>query len=254
MAAPLIANQDRASPWAGRRGDGAPDGSLLMHWSLNTMVNRSLLLLPAIALYSFGCSSESTSSNAPTARHPLASTATCVDYPDGGYRVFPVDVNAAGGSWGVCPLSCHTVMAAAGLGQRALDQALPNGPCDDEGATCGALMAGWSPPCKNAGGPGNEYTCTCQGGSWHCAITSQGAAIGEPQYCLGEQTPSEGGMCTVTWTSTEVCSCGSCKKLCSSDGDCATGKCNVDTLCFPVSATCSGPFECPTTCSGFCDS
>jgi len=190
----------------------------------------------------------------PVGQHPYVSTgASCVDYPDVGYRVFPIVGGASTGggqSWPVCPLNCTQTMATAGAGVAPLDQALPAGPCDDEGATCNSpLMAGWSPPCTNSGGPGNGYTCVCRSKQWHCADVSQGMNVGDPPACINPSlTPPCG---TTTWSTTQVCACGACRDLCSSDAECASGHCIPNQVCRAPSS-CPGPDECAASCTGLC--
>ncbi len=193
--------------------------------------------------------------SAPTAQHPYdAGGLQCVDYPDAGYRLFPFDPSALTTSFPGCTPSCHPVLATAGAGQAPLDQNLPSGPCDDEGATCdSAVMAGWCPPCRGAGGPGSGYRCDCVDHLWRCAVRSQGSSGCEPPACLG----LDGGGCPSsqwTTTATQVCACGVCRARCASDAECPSGRCQVAELCFlPDGYTCPGPAECPATCTGFCD-
>jgi len=190
----------------------------------------------------------------PSGQHPFVGTgAGCVDYPDVGYRVFPIVSRASMGgdqSWPICPLNCTQTMAAAGTGVAPLDQALPAGPCDDEGATCNSpLMAGWSPPCTSAGGPGNGYTCVCRSKQWHCADVSPGTNVGGLPVCINPSpTPPCG---ETTWSATQVCFCGVCRDLCSSDTECASGQCIANQVCRAPSS-CPGPDECAAYCTGLC--
>jgi len=202
---------------------------------------RNGLLLLALVVSCPTCSAE--------VQHPYDSHGVaCIDYPDVGYRIFPHASETR--SWPRCTLSCKVVNATAGAAQAPLDQALPAGPCDDDGATCSSpLMAGWTPPCKNSGGPGNVYVCTCRAHKWHCALSSQGGNVGDLPKCLGTT-------CYATWTEKDICTCGTCRSLCTSDTDCTSGKCRKDELCFPTSpsgSSCPGPDECSTKCTGFCE-
>jgi hypothetical protein len=191
------------------------------------------------------------------AQHPYVSNgASCLDYPYVGQRVFPVDpsiwpASTAGQVWPACTLNCTTIMAVAGDGMAPLDQALPAGPCDDEGATCGAprLMSGWQGPCTNTGGPGNAYACVCRGQNWHCAIVSQGMNMGTDLSCLAPSCTRIGT--AVTWSTTQICACNTCLDLCSSDGECQSGHCNLNQVC-NVTSSCPGPDECLATCHGTC--
>jgi hypothetical protein len=55
-----------------------------------------------------------------------------------------------------------------------------------------------------------------------------------------------------TWSATQVCSCGACQDLCSSDGDCQSGHCNLNQVCrFPDS--CKGSPDCRAACTGLCE-
>jgi len=80
---------------------------------------------------------------------------SCLSYPSNGtYRVYPYDpAFGAGQVWPSCTLACDAVEVASGAGVAPLDQALPGGWCDDEGATCDSVLAGWCPPCADVGGP-----------------------------------------------------------------------------------------------------
>jgi hypothetical protein len=196
-----------------------------------------------------------TAADVPSGQHPYLGTgASCVDYPDVGYRVFPLASKSSMGgdtSWPICPLNCQQIVATAGAGGAPLDQALPAGPCDDEGATCNSpLMAGWSPPCANAGGPGNGYTCVCRSNQWHCANVSQGMNVGDPPRCI---SPNSSGTssCQPTWSATQVCACGVCRDLCSSNAECISGQCIPNQVCRAPS-TCPGPDECAASCTGLC--
>ena len=190
-------------------------------------------------------------------QHPYrAGSAPCVDYPDLGYRVFPLDLSVAGGKhWPTCTLNCTTVQAVSGAVDSPLDQALPAGPCEDEGATCDSpVMTGWCPPCADVGGPGNGYTCTCRAQMWHCAVTDHGANMCGPPTCVD---PSLGNSplasCyQTTWSATEICACGTCRTLCTSDGDCQSGQCSPNQVCRAPDA-CAGPDECPASCTGLCE-
>ena len=189
------------------------------------------------------------------AQHPYVSNgASCVDYPYVGQRVFPVDPSIlpslpAGQAWPSCTLNCTTVMAVAGDGTAPLDQALPAGPCDDEGATCGDGMSGWQGPCTNTGAPLNNYGCVCRGHSWHCAIVSQGMNMGTDLSCLAPSCSLIGT--AVTWSTAQICACNTCLDLCSSDGECQSGHCNLNQVC-QTSGNCPGPDECLATCYGTC--
>jgi len=182
-----------------------------------------------------------------------AADVTCVDYPDAGYRTFPYEP-APSGDFPTCPLSCDSQTAKAGAGIAPLDQYLPSGPCNDEGAACqSGFMAGWCGPCLDTGGPGNGYFCRCRSGAWHCVLSSQGANICDPPSCIDFASSVDGGSCRdVTLDPTEVCACGTCRPRCEKDADCAAGACKTNALCFPQ-ATCPGPDECPATCTGYCD-
>jgi len=189
-------------------------------------------------------------------QHPYrAGSAPCVDYPDLGYRVFPLDLSVAGGKhWPTCTLNCTTVQARAGTAMSPLDQALPAGPCEDEGATCDSpLMAGWCPPCANTGGPGNGYTCTCRAQMWHCALTDHGASMCDAPTCVDSSAGDSSTSCyQTTWSTTEICACGTCRTLCTSDGDCQSGQCSPNQVCRAPDA-CAGPDECPASCTGLCE-
>jgi hypothetical protein len=193
------------------------------------------------------------------AQHPYVSNgASCINYPSTGYRGFPLDpsiqTGQGGQSWPTCTLNCNVIMATAGDGQEPLDQALPDGPCDDEGASCNSpLMAGWCGPCANTGGPGNGYTCTCRAQRWQCALASQGANMCDPPSCLTDSWANpQIGCYQATWSTTQVCTCGKCKDLCSSDGDCQSGHCNLNQVCrFPDS--CKGSADCRAPCTGLCE-
>ena len=190
-----------------------------------------------------------------TSQHPYAGSSACINTPITSYRGFPYDPAARGaGAWPTCPLNCNAVLATAGAGQAPLDQALPDGPCDDEGATCDSpLMAGWSAPCANTGGPGNGYTCTCRAKKWQCALVSQGMNMSDPPRCLDPTLtiPYPPSCSQITWSATQVCGCGVCRDLCSSDADCQSGHCNANQVCH-AAATCSGPDDCLVPCTGLC--
>ena len=190
------------------------------------------------------------------AQHPFVSTgAACINYPESGYRMFPYDPSIGGGrTWPTCTLNCTTVTPIWGpAGLPPLDQALPAGPCDDEGATCGSpVMTGWCPPCTNVGGPGSGYTCVCRASNWHCAVTSPGTNSCGPPQCIDPSLSSPVASCPVTWTDTQICACGICRDLCASDHECPSGHCNLNQVCRTTSASCAGPDECPATCSGLC--
>jgi hypothetical protein len=204
-----------------------------------------------------GTGGEGTTSSAGTTstQHPFrAGSAACVDYPDIGYRVFPNEPFVAGQKrWPTCTLNCTTVQSRAGTAMSPLDQALPAGPCEDEGATCdSALMAGWCPPCANTGGPGNGYTCTCRAQMWHCALTSHGVNMCDAPTCVDSSAGDSSTSCyQTTWSTTEICACGTCRTLCTSDGDCQSGRCSPNQVCRAPDA-CAGPDECPASCTGLC--
>ena len=193
------------------------------------------------------------------AQHPYVSSgASCINYPNLGYRSFPLDpsiqTGQGGQSWPTCTLNCNVVLATAGTIQEPLDQALPDGPCDDEGASCNSpLMAGWCGPCANTGGPGSGYTCTCRAQKWQCALVSPGANMCDPPSCLTDSWANpQIGCYQATWSTTQVCACGKCKDLCSSDGDCQSGHCNLNQVCqFPDS--CKGSADCRAPCTGLCE-
>ena len=194
------------------------------------------------------------------AQHPYVSNgASCVSYPSTGYRSFPFDPSIQTGQgglgWPTCTLNCNVVLATAGNGQAPLDQALPDGPCDDEGASCNSpLMAGWCGPCANTGGPGNGYTCTCRAHRWQCALGPNGGTnMCDPPSCLTDSLMNpQPGCYQATWSATQVCACGKCKGLCSSDGDCQSGHCNLNQVCqFPDS--CKGSADCRAPCTGLCE-
>jgi hypothetical protein len=186
---------------------------------------------------------------APAGEAGAPGAAACIDYPDVGYRTFPFDPHPPAESSPPCTPRCHPRLASAGAGVAALDQDLPAGPCDEEGATCGSgLRAGWCGPCLDTGGPGNGYRCACRGHRWQCALISVGGAVCSPPTCLG---PGDGGIClSATHTATQVCACGNCRTLCDTGADCPSGVCRPAQVCFPV--TCPGPDECPATCRGLC--
>jgi hypothetical protein len=196
-------------------------------------------------------------------QHPyVASGASCINYPSTGYRIFPFDpsiqTGQGGQSWPTCTLNCNAIMATAGDGQAPLDQALPDGPCDDEGASCNSpLMAGWCGPCANTGGPGNGYTCTCRAHKWQCALgPNVGANACDPPTCLDPSLsanfPPPQSCSQITWSATQVCGCGTCQDLCSSDTDCQSGHCNLTQVCrFPDG--CAGSADCRATCTGICE-
>jgi len=187
-------------------------------------------------------------------RHPyVGDGATCVDYPDVGYRVFPNDELSLAGDppWPTCPLDCAQAMAAP-ASFFPLDQALPSGPCGDEGATCDSpLMAEWCPPCTGGvtGGPSNGYTCTCRSNQWQCAIKGLGTAVCSSPACIVSAPVYQ--YCSVVWSTSQVCACGVCRDLCTSDADCASGKCNPNQVC-NAPADCPGPDECMVSCTGLC--
>ena len=196
------------------------------------------------------------------AQHPYVSNgASCINYPNLGYRSFPLDpsiqTGQGGQSWPTCTLNCNVIMATAGTIQEPLDQALPDGPCDDEGASCNSpLMAGWCGPCANTGGPGNGYTCTCRAQKWQCALASQGMNVCDPPRCLDPSLdvgfPPPQSCSQITWSATQVCGCGKCQDLCSSDSECQSGHCNLNQVCqFPDS--CKGSADCRAPCTGLCE-
>jgi len=182
--------------------------------------------------------------------HPYDSGGVkCIDYPDAGYRVFPT-APADNAVFPQCTPSCHPQLAAAGAGDAPLDQDLPSGPCNDEGATCDSgLTAGWCPPCAGIGGPGNGYRCRCANKNWQCALIWQGGSICGPAFCLGV----DAGCLSEQWTKmgTKLCVCGVCRNSCTSDADCASGVCLVNQVCLPPDS-CPGPAECPANCTGLC--
>lgn len=198
------------------------------------------------------------------AQHPYASTgAACIDYPVSAYRVFPYDdpsIQYTNGveAWPRCTRLCNTVMPVSGAYQRApLDQALPAGPCDDEGASCSdGVLNGWCPPCATVGGPGNGYVCVCRGHNWHCSMgPNKGLSMCGMPTCLDPSlaiTPNSSCYQT-TWTDTQVCACGICRDLCDSDAQCASGRCNLNQVCRPSTDNCTGPDECPAPCRGLCE-
>jgi hypothetical protein len=190
-----------------------------------------------------------------TSQHPYSGSGACFNTPITSYRRFPYDPSVRGvGGWPTCPINCNAIMATAGTIQAPLDQALPDGPCDDEGATCDSpLMAGWSAPCANTGGPGNGYTCTCRAKQWQCALVSQGMNMADPPRCLDPTLtiPYPASCSQVTWSATQVCGCGTCRDLCSSDADCRSGHCNPNQVCH-ATGTCAGPDDCPAPCTGLC--
>jgi hypothetical protein len=221
------------------------------------MTRGPLCLVVLSAFTPTSCKSEDA-----TTQHPYVSTgAACLDYPATGYRVFPYDPSVRGDrTWPVCTLNCTTVTHVFGpVGNPPLDQALPAGACEDEGATCDSpVMTGWCSPCANVGGPGSGYTCVCRGHSWHCVVTFPGGNICGPPTCID---PSQTGnmetdTChnhTTTWSDSQVCACGVCKDLCDSNADCSSGRCNLNQVCQPSSALCPGPDECPAPCRGLCE-
>lgn len=192
-------------------------------------------------------------------QHPYVSTgAACIDYPVSGYRVFPYAPSLrANRTWPACTLNCTTITPSYGpTGLPPLDQALPAGPCDDEGATCdGPTMTGWCPPCADVGGPGNGYTCICHGHNWQCAVTSPGMnQCGGPTCLDPSRIAPNGPTCgTTTWTDKQVCQCGVCRDLCDSDDQCSSGRCKLNQVCRPSSDTCAGIEECPAPCRGLCE-
>jgi hypothetical protein len=190
-------------------------------------------------------------------QHPYASTgAACINYPVSGYRVFPYDPSIRGGrGWPSCTLNCATVRPSYGISDWPLDQALPAGACDDEGATCEYALNGWCPPCAEVGGPGNGYTCVCRGHNWHCAVTSQGMNQCGGPTCLDPSLmfPTRASCATTTWTATQVCTCDVCGDLCDSEAQCPSGRCKPNQVCRPSSDKCQGPDECPATCRGLCE-
>jgi hypothetical protein len=193
----------------------------------------------------------------PYTQHPyVGSGASCLNYPNTTYVTFPYNPSLQGGQqWPTCPLNCNAVLATAGAVSAPLDQALPIGPCDDEGATCDSpLMAGWCPPCTNTGGPGNGYTCTCSGKQWQCAIVSQGMNVCDPPRCLDPSLssgPYPQSCSQVTWSSTQVCGCGKCLDLCYGDSQCKSGHCNLNQVC-RTADSCPNPYACLASCSGTC--
>lgn len=204
-----------------------------------------------VGLMLLGCSSSSSSADGPStvSLHAYGGGTACVAFPDVGYRVFPYDAAAGKTTWPTCPLACSAISARAGASTAPLDQALPAGPCDDEGAACTSpLIAGWTPPCKETGGPGNGYTCTCRSHRWRCVLSSQGGAMGEGPRCVDPACDIASNV-----SANEVCACGKCYPLCTSDADCKTGTCQENTLRLPLSASCAGPDECATKSTGFCN-
>jgi hypothetical protein len=190
-----------------------------------------------------------------------SASAACINYPTSGYRLFPYDPSIkTGRNSPKCTLNCTAVTPSYGpVGLPPLDQALPYGPCDDEGATCDSpVMTGWCAPCADVGGPGNAYTCLCRGHNWHCAVTSYGASTCGPPTCID---PSQTGNIMTdtchkyqtTWSDTQVCVCGVCRDLCDSDTQCPSGRCKLNQVCRPSSDTCNGPDECPAPCRGVCE-
>jgi hypothetical protein len=216
------------------------------------LTSRRFFLSVLLAGCSSGDSPQRAASSAPEGPgviHPYNPRGlTCLDYPEVGYRVFPRELDAPAKDWPECTPSCDPRLVAVGGFPFPLDQDLPAGPCEDEGATCrSAVTAGWCGPCRDmGGGPGNGYRCTCREKRWQCAIVSQGAAACGPPACLGGECRSW------TRTDTEVCGCGVCRKLCASATDCPSGRCRVGELCFPPES-CPGPGECSATCTGFCE-
>jgi hypothetical protein len=197
----------------------------------------------AVFVLLLGCSTSSSASNSQT-----ATDGGCRDYPDVGFRVFPRAEIASTEGLPACVASCSTRRAMAGASPAPLDQDLPSGPCDDEGARCqSSLTAGVSGPCRDVGGPGNGYVCTCRNLRWQCAIAIQGGAIGGGPQCIGVPADCFG----FTRTTNEICACGLCRKLCTTNADCPSGSCRVDALCFR-SGECPGPDECTAPCTGFC--
>ena len=179
----------------------------------------------------------------------------CRDYPDLGFRVFPVlqdDPSYAEGL-PLCTPSCHPHLGRAGTALAPSNQDLPSGPCDDEGAACvSALTSDSCGVCRYSGGSGSGYRCACRNHRWQCAIASQGGASCAPPECLAP----DGGFVdncyfTQSRTATQICVCGMCHQLCTKDADCTTGTCQVDTLCI-ATLGCSGPDECTSPCTGFC--
>jgi hypothetical protein len=186
------------------------------------------------------------------AQHPyVGSDASCANYPDVGHRVFPHDTSLQ--AWPTCTLNCNAVLAATGAGLFPLDQTLPAGPCDDEGATCDSpLMATWAPPCTDTAGAVSTYTCTCRAQKWQCAVVNQGGGMSKSAAkCLDPSQAALDSCTSITWSPTQVCACGTCRDLCSSDGDCQSGHCNLNQVC-RISGSCPGPDECPAPCSGIC--
>lgn len=188
--------------------------------------------------------------------HPYdAKGATCIDYPDVGYRVFPYEASPPAGPFPQCTPACHPryADATAGLGTAPLDQDLPAGACDDDGATCDSpLMAGSCSPCVGVGGPGNGYQCTCRDHRWQCVLTAQGGNVCDPPACLELPADPEAGLCRYAQRfGDEICGCETCRKLCESDADCDTGTCHVGQVCFrPDQCPSSG--DCLAICTGFC--
>jgi hypothetical protein len=190
------------------------------------------------------------------AQHPYAgSAAACANYPDAGIRSFPYNPSLQGDrQWPACTINCNFVVATAGAGRAMLDQALPDGPCNDEGATCDSpLMAGSCGPCTNTGGPGNGYTCVCRAQRWQCALVSVGSNACDPPRCLDPSLtiPYPQSCSEITWSATQVCGCGKCQDLCSSDSDCRSGYCNLNQVC-RAPASCPDPYDCRASCSGIC--
>jgi hypothetical protein len=200
-----------------------------------------------------GLDAGDSSSDAST-QHPYVSPdANCINYPVDGYRVFPYDPSIGGGKrWPTCTLNCATVMPIWGAAGAPLDQTLPAGPCDDEGATCDSpVMTGWCSPCADVGGPGNGYTCVCRGHNWHCALIGLGANLCGPPTCVDPSLTPYTSCYQTTWNATQICACDVCRDLCTSDAECPSGRCNLNQVC-RAPTSCAGPDECPASCTGLC--
>jgi hypothetical protein len=196
-----------------------------------------------------------------SAQHPYVSTgAACIDYPTPGYRSFPEDPSIQetnnGESWPRCTRNCKTPMPVSGAYLEApLDQALPAGPCDDEGATCGMGANAWCGPCANVAGPYNGYTCMCRGHNWHCAVSPiRGMNMCGQPTCIDPSfgIPPNSFCSKTTWTDTQVCACGVCRDLCDSDAQCPSGHCKLNQVC-GSSQSCQGSGECLVPCRGLCE-
>ena len=229
-----------------------------MHRHLHTLAFMTLLALATCTKTNNNVGSVRRDGGSGGTQHPyVGSDASCVNYPNSNtvHRVFPFDPALQGGQqWPTCTLNCNAVLATAGNSQAPLDQALPDGPCDDEGATCNSpVMAGWCPPCINAGGPGNVYTCTCRAQQWKCALVSQGGSMCDLQKCVNPSLtfPNALSCSQASWSATQVCICGICQDLCSSDADCQSGRCTLNQVCRTLES-CSDPYACFASCTGLC--